>query len=382
LERSSISTSFTRPDRSPLLEVAALFLKLGLIGFGGPAAHIAMMREEVVARRGWFSEQEFMDLLGATNLIPGPNSTEMSIHIGYRRAGWPGLLIGGLCFMLPAMLMVMGLGWLYVTYGHIPAVAPLLAGLWPVILAIIVHALIGMRGSAISGWLTGGIAAAVLILYLIGVDTLALLAISGGGMLGLRWLKSQRPDALMLLAPVPFDLLTLFLTFLKIGSVLYGGGYVLLAFVQSDFVARLGWLTPQQLLDAVAIGQVTPGPLFTTATFIGYLLGGLPGALIATLGIFLPSFILVALSNPIIPRLRQSALASAFLDGVNAAALGLMAAVTLQLGEAALAPAGRLDWLAVIMAGATLFALLRWKINATWLVLAGALAGLLRLGVV
>src|SRR5437899_9378093 len=316
-------------------EVAALFLKLGTIAFGGPAAHIAMMREEVVRRRRWVSDERFVDLLGATNLIPGPNSTEMAIHLGYLRAGWPGLIAGGACFIVPAMLIVLGCAALYVRYGARPEAGWFLYGVKPVIIAIVVQAMWGLLRSAVKGYLLGAIGVVTLTLSLAGANEVALLL--GGGVVSvLLTTVGIRGVAAPLGLGAGVGLTTLFLVFLKIGSVLYGSGYVLLAFLRNDFVERLGWLTDQQLLDAVAVGQFTPGPVFTTATFIGYVLGGVPGAALATLGIFLPSFVFVALSHPLIPRLRTSLRAGAFLDGVNVAALGLVAAVTWQLGRAAI----------------------------------------------
>ncbi|HEX2994352.1 MAG TPA: chromate efflux transporter, partial [Anaerolineales bacterium] len=348
---------------SRLAEVSALFLKLGFTAFGGPAAHVALMHDEVVARRKWLTDEQFLDLLGATNLIPGPNSTEMAIHIGYLRAGWAGLLLGGFCFIAPATLIVLALAWLYVRFGATPQAGWLLYGIKPVVIAIIIQALWTLGKKALkSRWLMllGGL---VLVLYFFGVNELVLLF--AGGLVfmlvtNIQRLRSVNPAVLLpfsislVPSPIPFTLPLLFLTFLKIGSVLYGGGYVLLAFLRADFVLRLGWLTDQQLLDAVAIGQVTPGPLFTAATFIGYLLGGIPGALLATLGIFLPSFIFVAISNPLIPKVRNSAWASSLLDGVNASALGLMAAVTVQLGISSL-----IDLYTAIIAAISLILLLR-----------------------
>ncbi len=367
-------------------EVARLFLRLGLTAFGGPAAHIGMMRDEVVRRRQWLSDQHFLDLLGATNLIPGPNSTEMAIHIGYVRAGWLGLLLGGACFILPAMLIVIVLAWLYVTYRALPQLDWLLYGIKPVIIAIVAQALWSLGRHAIKGPLTAFAGVAVLILYFLGVSEIPLLLIGGLGVMLIqnirRWRTARAMQAPLVLVGLnaawaaavgaPFSLMTLFLTFLKVGAVLYGSGYVLLAFLRTDFVLQLKWLTDQQLLDAIAIGQFTPGPVFTTATFIGYLLGNVPGAILATIGIFLPSFIFVAISNPLIPRLRQSPWAGALLDGVNVTSLGLMAAVTLQLGRAAL-----IDPLTIALAIVAVFLLLRFKINSTWLVVGGGLIGLL-----
>ncbi len=365
---------------SPLAEVAALFLKLGFTAFGGPAAHIALMHDEIVMRRKWLTDQEFLDLLGATNLIPGPNSTEMAIHIGFERAGWRGLLLGGFCFIAPAMLIVLALAWLYVRFGTTPQAGWLLYGIKPVVIAIILQALwmLGSKALKNSGLVLIGVV--VFILYFLGINEIVLLFAGGLVFMILSNLQRLRtpPVGLLVLmssagvmqTPIPFNFVTLFLIFLKIGSLLYGSGYVLLAFLRADLVLRLGWLTDQQLLDAVAIGQVTPGPLFTTATFIGYLLGGTPGALLATLGIFLPSFIFVAISNPLIPRIRNSTWTSSLLDGVNASALGLMAAVTVQLGIASL-----VDPYTILIAISSLVLLLRYKVNSTWLIAAGAAAG-------
>jgi chromate transporter len=312
------------PERGNLVEVALLFLKLGTIAFGGPAAHIALMRQEVVQRRRWLTDEQFIDLIGATNLIPGPSSTEMAIHLGFVRAGWRGLIAGGACFILPAMCMVLLLAWAYREYGGSPQAAWLLYGVKPVIIAVVVQALWGLRGAAVKGPFLAVIGLVVVVLYLLGGNEIALLLGSGVLVLVVRnavrlWKNASGAGGVGWLVGLPlagltpaqvahpaFDLLTLFLTFLKIGSVLYGSGYVLLAFLRNDFVHRLGWLTDQQLLDAVAIGQFTPGPVFTTATFIGFLLGGVPGGLLATFAIFLPGFIFVALTNPIIPKLRRS----------------------------------------------------------------------------
>ena len=370
--------------RTRLVELAILFLKLGITAFGGPAAHIAMMHTEVVKRRKWLDDGEFLDLLGATNLIPGPNSTEMAIHIGYLRAGWPGLIIAGTCFILPAMLIVIALAWIYVQVGSTPAAGWLLYGVKPAVIAIIVMALWDLGHRAVKGTLTVAVGMAVFALYFLHVNEIALLFSAGlVVMLGENSRRLRQADLKSIFLPltalplpsliaVPFGLPVLFLTFLKIGAVLYGSGYVLLAFMRADFVTRLGWLTDRQLIDAIAVGQVTPGPVFTTATFVGYILGGLPGALLATLGIFLPAFIFVAVSNPWIPRIRNSPWVSGLLDGVNMASLGLMAAVTLELGRAAL-----IDPLTILLALLSIALLVRFKINATWLVVGGALIGLI-----
>jgi chromate transporter len=376
------------PARGSLGEVAAVFLKLGTIGFGGPAAHIALMRDEVVRRRRWVTDQHFLDLLGAANMIPGPNSTEMAIHLGLVRAGWPGLVVGGVCFILPAMLIVLALAWAYATYGATPQAEWLLYGIKPVIIAVVLQALLALGRTAIRGGLLAAVGLGALALYLLGLNELGLLF--GGGLVTMlarnagRVVDARRGSALVvaplgLLVPglgqlatsaTPFSLATLFFTFLRIGAVLYGSGYVLLAFLRGDFVERLGWLTDQQLLDAVAVGQVTPGPVFTTATFIGYLLGGAPGGVLATVAIFLPGFAFVAATNPLIPRVRASSWAGAALDGVNAAALGLMAAVTLELGRAAVVDAPTAV-LAILAAGL----LVRFKVNSAWLVAGGGVVG-------
>jgi chromate transporter len=375
------------PRSKRLAEVAALFSRLGFTAFGGPAAHIAMMHDEVVKRRKWQDDQEFLDMLGATNLIPGPNSTEMAIHIGYRRAGWPGLIVGGACFIVPAVVIVTALAWMYVTYGSRPQAEWLLYGVKPVVIAIVAQALATLGRKAVKGPLTAAIGLGVLVLYFAGVNEIALLF--AGGVLAMaaaniRRLKNRLTGLFVLpfagvsalaspaLAAAPFGMPLLFFTFLKIGSVLYGSGYVLLAFLRADFVVRFGWLTEQQLLDAVAIGQITPGPVFTTATFIGYVLAGIPGALVATLGIFLPSFVFVAVSNPFIPRIRRSPWVNGLLDGVNVASLGLMAAVTWQLGRASIT-----DPITIFIALAALALLMRFRVNSTWLILGGAVVGVL-----
>jgi chromate transporter len=381
-----MTTQVERASPGRLKEVIALFLRLGFTAFGGPAAHIAIMRDEVVRRRRWVDDQTFLDLLGATNLIPGPNSTEMTMHLGYVRAGWPGLIAGGACFVLPAMLMVIGLGWAYQRYGTTPEVGWLLYGIKPVVIGLILNALWALGRRAVKGRLTAVVGAVVLGLYLLGYNEIALLFAGGVVVMlasNLHRLRKMPLGAALLPAmglatPLAaasasgFSLPLLFVTCLKIGAVLYGSGYVLLAFLRADFVTRLGWLTDQQLLDAIAVGQVTPGPLFTSATFIGYLLGGVQGALLATLGIFLPSFVFVAISNPFVPRLRRSPWFGGLLDGVNVASLALMAAVTLQVARASV-----VDWITALLGVAATVLLLRFKVNSTWLVLAGGLVGLL-----
>lgn len=369
-----------------LVEVTLLFLKLGFTAFGGPAAHLALFHDEAVKRRKWLDEQHFLDLIGATNLIPGPNSTEIAIHLGFLRAGWLGFALGGLCFVLPATLIVLALAEIYVRFGSTPQIGWLLYGIKPVIIAIIVNALLNLGKKALKDFLTGVAGLLVIAAYFGGINEIALLFAAGLLVMFIKNLqKYRRPGvnglflpfagiSLPALAAIPFSLPILFLTFLKIGSVLYGSGYVLLAFLRADFVTRLGWISDQQLIDAIAIGQVTPGPLFTAATFIGFLLGGTPGALLATAGIFLPSFVFVAISNPLIPRLRNSPWASSLLDGINAASLGLMAAVTWQLGRASL-----VDPLTIVMSLAAFGLLVRYQVNSTWLIAGGAAIGILRM---
>ncbi|HET9001042.1 MAG TPA: chromate efflux transporter [bacterium] len=378
---SSRNPPHSAPRRTPgsLGEVAALFLKLGCIAFGGPAAHIAMMRLEVVERRRWLSDQEFLDLFAAANLIPGPSSTEMAIFLGYVRVGWPGLILAGALFILPAMVMVLAFAWAYVRFGSLPQGEWVLYGIKPVIIAIIAQALWELSKSAFKDWLLAALSIAIIVLYLVGGNVIALL-FGAGALIALvrsaRRGPPSHPAAAILgvgsqvALGVPFSLSTLFLTFLKIGAMTYGSGYVLLAFLRSDFVVHLHWLTDRQLIDAIAVGQFTPGPAFTTATFIGYLTGGLRGAVLATLGIFLPSFVFVAFVYPLIPRLRRSPTVRAFLDGVTAAALGLMAAVTWQLGRAAF-----VDSAAAVIAILAFGFLLRFRVNSAWLVVGGALLG-------
>jgi chromate transporter len=377
-------------------EVVRLGLKLGVTAFGGPAAHVAMLRQDVVERRGWIGEKHFLDLLGITNLIPGPNSTEMVIHVGYERAGWRGLIGAGLAFILPAASITLGFAWLYERYGTEPAGRNLLYGIEPVIIAVVAQAIWSLGRTAVRTVPAMLLAASVVTLYLLGFNELALLAGSAAiavlARLGTRLTASDRavgPSALLAPASlgkagvtllglaaaadqaVAYSHLRLFLTFLKIGSVLYGSGYVLLAFLRNDFVERYGWLTEQQLIDAVAVGQFTPGPVFTAATFVGYLAGGFPGAILATVAIFLPAFVFVAVANPLLPRLRRSPWIAAALDGVNLGALGLMAAVLWELGRAAIVDLPTAA-LALVAAGL----LIRYKVNSAWLVLGGAAAGL------
>src|SRR5215216_5578550 len=364
--------------RGELWELALLFLKLGTIAFGGPAAHIALMRTEVVQRRRWMDEQEFLDLMGATNLIPGPNSTELAIHVGRRRAGWSGLVVAGTCFILPATLIVLAFAWAYVRYGSTPQVQDLLYGVTPVVVAIIINALWGLLRTAVKGPFLAVVGIAALALYFLGVSEIPLLF--GGALVVLlvenirqRWSGNATafvPLALLALPWAAVGPLGIFLSFLKTGSVLFGSGYVLLAFLRSEFVEP-GLLSNQQLVDAVAVGQVTPGPVFTTATFIGYVLDGVPGALLATVGIFLPAFVFVAITSPFIPRLRNSPVLSGILDGVNVVSLALMAGVTWQLGRYAI-----FDPVTVLIAVVTLVLLFATKLNPARLVIGGGGIGL------
>jgi chromate transporter len=375
-----------------LRELAQVFLRLGAIAFGGPAAHIAMMDDEVVKRRRWLSRENLLDLIGVTNLLPGPNSTELAIHIGYERAGWAGLLVAGSCFILPAMILVWLLAIVYVRYQTVPQVEWLLYGIKPVIMAIVLQALwkLGKKAAKDTSTTVAGIMA--IAAYFAGFNEILLLMLSGiVVMLIKNWQNGDQTTNGLYLLPlsqmqaqlglggattaVSIGWVSVFWFFLKIGSILYGSGYVLLVFLQRDLVERNHWLTSQQLLDAVAIGQVTPGPVLTTATFVGYLLAGNAGAIAGTLGIFLPAFLLVGIVNPWVRTLRQSPWTGGFLDGVNAASLGLMVGVTYTLGRAAI-----VDWLTIIVAVFSAIAVFKFKINSVWLVIAGgAIAVILHL---
>lgn len=368
-----------------LRELASVFLRLGFTAFGGPAAHVAIMEDELVRRRKWLEHDRFLDLLGAANLIPGPSSTELAIYIGYEQAGLRGLVLAGTCFIVPAASIVAVIAWAYVRFGALPQLAGVLYGVKPVVIGVVLQAIWGLAPKALkrSKWLAAvGVAACAA--AALGVD--AILVLVGAGALTMtarRLVPGSGAKASLLFAPAlasaggaaSATLFTLFLTFLKIGALVFGSGYVLLAFLRGDLVDRLHWLTEPQLLDAVAVGQVSPGPVFTTATFIGYLVGGVNGAIVATVAIFLPGFVLVAITRPLIARLRRSALASAFLDGVNVASLALMVVVTAQLARAAL-----LDATTVLIAFSGAVLLVRWKVDATWLVAGGALIGLLARG--
>lgn len=365
------------PGKHLLGEIAFVFLRLGLFAFGGPAAHIAMMEDEIVTRRRWVSKERFVDMLGFTNLIPGPNSTEMTILLGHARGGRPGLFIAGTCFILPAMLIVLVFAMLYQAYGTLPAVNSILDGIKPVIIAVVAQALYRLARTVLKRADAIAIALAVLAASLLGVTEIPLLLAAGAALLIIRRLQASGGDRKgrsgpRLRAVEPMSLGLLFLVFLKIGSVLYGSGYVLLAFLQTEFIDRYGVLTSQQLIDAVAVGQFTPGPVFTTATFIGYVIRGVPGAILATVGIFLPAFLLILFLHPLIDRMRASRTVSQILDGVNAASIALMAAVLLQLGQAAL-----VSWPTVLIFLVSVALLIRFKVNSTWLILGGGLVGYL-----
>ena len=389
----SISHDTENPParREALRELAVLFLRLGTLAMGGPAAHIAMMEDEVVRRRRWMTHERFLDMLGVCNLIPGPNSTEMAIHIGQLRAGFAGLIVAGACFILPAAAIVLVIAWMYVRFGTMPQAVGLLYGIKPVIIAVVLQALWGLGRTAIKSRLLAVLAIVAMIASILDVNDMIVLLGGGLVMLAIRAVEDRAAVRTTLAAipvaarasgakgaalaaaavAVPFSLTTLFLFFLKVGAVLFGSGYVLLAFLRTDLVDRLRWLTEAQLLDAVAVGQITPGPVFTTATFIGYILGGFRGAVVATIGIFLPSFFFVSISGPLIPHLRRSPLAGAFLDGVNVGAWALMAAVTLFLARSAV-----IDLTTMLLAISSAVVLIRYRVNSAWLVLGGGLIGL------
>ena len=397
---AQIQTGVPDPAKpGSLRELAFFFLRLGITAFGGPAAHIAIMEDELVRRRKWLSREKFLDLLGASSLIPGPSSSELAIHIGYLRAGWAGLLVGGVCFIFPAAILVGIISWAYVRFGHLPAVSALLYGVKPVVIAVILQALWGLGRTAVKSWVLAIAGLLCMGLSFAQVSVLVILFGTGAILACIHALSRNRTGnqktkgalsfisvwrgvrtALARIFPwagatgaataIP-GMWPLFLVFLKIGSIVFGSGYVLLAFLRADLVVHRAWVTDAQLVDAVAIGQVTPGPVFTTATFLGYLLRGPLGALVATVGIFLPAFILVAASGPLIPLIRRSSTAGAFLDGVNVASLALMAAVSYQLGRSAIT-----DWLTAGLAIVGAVLLVRFRINSAWLVLGGAIVGI------
>jgi len=370
-------------------QLALAFLKLGTIAFGGPAAHLAMMEEEFVRRRRWITQAEFLDRMAAANLIPGPSSTEMSIFIGQLKSGWRGLIVAGSCFILPAAMICSLIAWAYVRYDALPQVAGMLYAIKPVVVAIVIQALWKLSKTGVRTKLLAAIAVLAVALNLLGLSPIVVLLIAGTVSAAASWMKIKMKTGSAVVsvaaspkffavalaavatgAALPFSLGRLFLSFLKIGAVIFGSGYVLLAFLQSEFVERLHWLTEKQLIDAVAVGQFTPGPVFTTATFIGYITGGWLGAVVATAGIFVPGFLLVAASGPLIPRIRRSPVISAALDGVVAGSLALMAVVTWQLGKAAI-----LDWLTIAVFAVSVVALLRFRVNSVWLIGAAAVGG-------
>lgn len=383
-EQAGLSSS----QQPSLLELAFVFLKLGTIAFGGPAAHIAMMQDEFVRRRQWITAEEFLDRVGAANLIPGPSSTEVAIFIGHARRSWAGLLVAGCCFIIPAAVLVALIAAVYVRFGSLPQVAGILVAIKPVVIAIILQALWSLARIAVKTKSLACIGVISVALSAVGIAPLIILASAGIASVAAQWLNRRqhatllaiplsRPLSLLLgataaVAMIPVSLLRLFLSFLKIGSVVFGSGYVLLAFLRAEFIGRLHWITEKQLIDAVAVGQFTPGPVFTTATFIGYLVAGIPGALVATLGIFLPGFLLVAVSGPLIPKLRRSPTAGAMLDGVVVGSLALMAVVAAQLGRAAIT-----DWFTAVIFVASAVALIRFRVNSAWLIGGAALIGLI-----
>ena len=362
-------------------EIAKVFLKLGSISFGGPAAHIAMMENEVVIKRKWLNEQHLLDLIGATNLIPGPNSTEMAIHIGHERAGWKGLIVAGLCFILPAVIITGIFAVLYKKYGQLPQLQSFIYGIKPAIIAIILAAIYPLAKKSLKTIELGIIGVTTLILCFIGINEIYVMFVAGLIALGLAAIKNNKVNSVK--SFVPFSLLKLtgtgilgagnlgiFLTFLKIGAILYGSGYVLFAFLDTELVAK-GILSRQQLIDAIAVGQFTPGPVFSSVTFIGYQINGLIGAIVSTIGNFLPSFIFVALLNPFVKKMRNSILFSAFLDAVNVTSVSIIIAICYQLGKDAI-----VDWRSVLIAVTSLFLTFRFrKINSALVVLGGSLGG-------
>ena len=372
---------------TPPGEILGLFLKLGLIGFGGPAAHIALMEKEAVERRHWLSREQFLDLVGGCNLLPGPSSTQVAMALGFTRRGWLGLFIAGVCFIVPAFLATLALAWAYVRYGHFPQAQGLLYGAKPVMVAIIAQAVWRLGRMALHGWALVLLGAACFVAAFFGVPPIAILLASGGLLLAIALTRSRsanRIPSAQAMAWLSFgaagasglggaaSLGSIALTFLKLGVVVFGSGYVLLAFLRTDLVDRLHWITEQQLLDAITAGQVTPGPVFATATFLGYLLRGWSGAVVATVAIFVPSFFLAAAVGALASRIRRSKLAASFIDGVNVAAVALMAEVGMMLGKATL-----IDGWTCAIAAVSAVLLLRFQVNATWLILSGAALGIL-----
>ena len=370
-------------DKNPLNEIAKLFLRLGTIGFGGPAAHIAMMRDEVVKKRKWMDEQHFLDLVGATNLIPGPNSTEMAIHIGHERAGWKGLIVAGLCFILPAVFITGIFAWLYKQFGQLPAVQPFIYGIKPAIIAIILGAIFPLAKKSLKSVELVIIGLAVLFLSLINFNEIYLLFGAGFLAMLIYSIRNKKLNTATGIFPLTLLQITntsilsaaninLFLIFLKIGAILYGSGYVLFAFLDTELVST-GLLTRQQLIDAIAVGQFTPGPVFSSVTFIGYQLNGWSGALVSTIGIFLPSFVFVALLNPLVRKMRSSNLFASFLDAVNVASVAIIVSVCYIMGKDTIT-----DWRTIIIAVASITVAFGFrKINSALIVLGGSLAGYL-----
>ncbi len=367
-----------------LTEVAKLFLKLGVTAFGGPAAHIAMMQEVVVNKRKWMSEQHFLDLIGATNLIPGPNSTEMAIHIGHERAGWKGLIVAGLCFILPAVFITGIFAWLYKHYGHLPQVQPFFYGIKPAIIAIILAAILPLAKKSLKTIELGLIGVTALVLSLLSFNEIYVMFGAGLIELILTALSNNHfksgtnnffPFAFLQISNATLISATnahLFFTFLKIGSILYGSGYVLFAFLDTELVAN-GIISRQQLIDAIAVGQFTPGPVFSAVTFIGYQINGLSGAIVSTVGIFLPSFVFVALLNPLVKKMRNSKLFSAFLDAVNVASVAVIVAVCYEMGKDSFT-----DWRTILIALLSMIITFGFrKINSALVVLGGSLTGYL-----
>jgi chromate transporter len=371
----------------PVFELAFVFLKLGTTAFGGPAAHLAMMEEEFVGKRGWITREEFLDRVGAANLIPGPSSTEVAILIGQSLRGWAGLIVAGASFIIPAAVLVAFIAAGYVRYGALPRVAGILAAIKPAVIAIILQALWKLAPSAAKTKTLAGIGVVAAALSFFGVGPMLVLGFAGAASGILFWARrANRHQAAVIfpgwksawmlgiamggVAAVPLTMWRLFLSFLKIGSVVFGSGYVLLAFLREEFVDRLRWLTEKQLIDAVAVGQFTPGPVFTTATFIGYLVAGVGGAIMATVGIFLPGFLLVAVSGPLLPRIRRSVGAGAVLDGVVVGSLALMGVVGWQLGRASIT-----GWLTAGIFLVSTVAVMRFRVNSAWVVAGAAVLG-------
>lgn len=367
-----------------ILEIAYVFFKLGCIAFGGPAAHIAMMEEEIVTKRKWLTRQHFLDLMGATNLIPGPNSTEMTMHCGMVRGGWIGLFVAGICFIFPAALLTGLLGWVYKSYGSLPALAPILSGIKPAVLVIIFKAILKLGNKAIKTWQLFGLGIGVIFAVFLGLNEILVILLAG--LIGVIWSQGNIFSAKVspsffpifflqssMLATSQISNISIFWQFLKVGATLFGSGYVLVAYLEGLLVEDLGWITQFELIDAIAIGQFTPGPVLTTATFVGYQINGFSGAIMATLGIFLPSFLFVLLINPLVSKLRQSKILSSFLDAVNAASVAVMVAVTIKLGISVLN-----SWENGLILSLTL-GLVLWKpkTNILWIVAGSAALGYL-----